>query len=52
MGYDICLLYTSLADNKIGILAVSTFNTDYFLVKDADFEESLAVLLNAGYTMI
>ena len=41
-----------LADNKIGILAVSTFNTDYFLVKDADFEESLAVLLNAGYTMI
>ena len=41
-----------LADNKIGIFAVSTFNTDYILVKDADFEKSLAVLLNAGYTVI
>ena len=55
-----CLLYTSilsklsgiLADNKIGIFAVSTFNTDYILVKDADFEKSLAILLNAGYTVI
>ena len=41
-----------LADNKIGIFAVSTFNTDYILVKDTDFEKSLAVLLNAGYTVI
>ena len=41
-----------LADNKIGIFAVSTFKTDYILVKDADFEKSLAVLLNAGYTVI
>ena len=41
-----------LADNEIGIFAVSTFNTDYILVKDADFEKSLAVLLNAGYTVI
>lgn len=41
-----------LADNKIGIFAVSTFNTDYILVKDADFEKSLAILLNAGYTVI
>ena len=41
-----------LADNKIGIFAVSTFNTDYILVKDADFEKSLAVLINAGYTVI
>ncbi|WP_158365218.1 ACT domain-containing protein [Bifidobacterium boum] len=36
----------------MGIFAVSTFNTDYILVKDADFEKSLAVLLNAGYTVI
>ena len=41
-----------LADNKIGIFAVSTFNTDYILVKDVDFEKLLAVLLNAGYTVI
>ena len=39
-------------DIQIGIFAVSTFNTDYILVKDADFEKSLAVLLNAGYTVI
>ncbi len=41
-----------LADNKTGIFAVSTFNTDYILVKDVDFEKSLAVLSNAGYTVI
>lgn len=41
-----------LADNKIEIFAVSTFNTDYILVKYTDFEKSLAVLLNAGYTVI
>ena len=41
-----------LAQNKIGIFAVSTFNTDYILVKDADYEKSLAVLINAGYTVI
>ncbi|WP_341439973.1 ACT domain-containing protein [Eubacterium pyruvativorans] len=41
-----------LADNKNEIFAVSIFNTDYILVKDADFEKSLAVLLNAGYTVI
>ena len=41
-----------LADNKIGIFAVSTYNTDYILVKDVDFEKSLAVLLKAGYTVI
>ena len=39
-------------DIQIGIFAVSTFNTDYISVKDGDFEKSLAVLLNAGYTVI
>lgn len=43
--------FVILADNKIGIFAVSTFNTDYILVKDVDFEKSLAVLSNAGYTV-
>lgn len=41
-----------IIDVQTGIFAVSTFNTDYILVKDADFEKSLAVLLNAGYTVI
>ena len=41
-----------IIDVQTGIFAVSTFNTDYILVKDVDFEKSLAVLLNAGYTVI
>ena len=38
-----------LAENKIGIFAVSTFNTDYVLVKKGNFEHALAVLTAAGY---
>lgn len=38
-----------LAENKIGIFAVSTFNTDYILVKKGNFEHALAVLTAAGY---
>ena len=41
-----------LADNKIGIFAVSTYNTDYILVKDENFEKALSVLEDAGYTII
>lgn len=41
-----------LADNKIGIFAVSTFNTDYILVKDKDFEKALTVLSNAEYKVV
>ena len=38
-----------LADNGIGIFAVSTYNTDYILVKDENFGKALSVLKNAGY---
>ena len=38
-----------LADNKIGIFAVSTFNTDYILVKKENFEKAMHVLEAAGY---
>ena len=41
-----------LADNKIGIFAVSTFNTDYVLTRDTDFEKALQVLSDAGYTIL
>ncbi len=41
-----------LADNKIGIFAVSTYNTDYILVKDGNFDKAMEVLANAGYTII
>ena len=41
-----------LADNKIGIFAVSTYNTDYILVKKENFDKALGVLKEAGYTIV
>ena len=41
-----------LAENKIGIFAVSTFNTDYILVKEENFEKALSVLSIEGYSVI
>ena len=38
-----------LAENKIGIFAVSTFNTDYILTKSANFDRALAALRASGY---
>ena len=38
-----------LADNSIGIFAVSTYNTDYILVKEENFDRAVTVLENAGY---
>ena len=38
-----------LAENKIGIFAVSTFNTDYILVKSENFDRAMNVLSAAGY---
>ena len=41
-----------LAENNIGIFAVSTFNTDYILVKEENFDRALTVLAEAGYTVL
>ncbi len=38
-----------LAENQIGIFAVSTYNTDYILVKKENFEKALKALTCAGY---
>lgn len=43
---------TILADNKIGIFVVSTYNTDYILVKEKDFENALLILEKEGYSII
>lgn len=40
-----------LAEHKIGIFAVSTYNTDYILVKEENFERALSVLAYEGYTV-
>lgn len=42
---------TVLAENKIGIFAVSTYNTDYILVKEHNFEKALSALSHAGYNI-
>ena len=41
-----------LADNGIGIFAVSTYNTDYILVKKENFERAMSVLASAGYSIV
>ena len=41
-----------LAENKIGIFAVSTFNTDYILVKKENFERTSNALSEAGYDVV
>ena len=41
-----------LAENKIGIFVVSTYNTDYIFVKEENFENAMTVLEKAGYTVI
>ncbi|WP_029185934.1 ACT domain-containing protein [Streptococcus suis] len=41
-----------LAEAKISIFAVSTFNTDYILTKAKDFPAAIEVLQKAGYEII
>ena len=38
-----------LAENKIGIFAVSTYNTDYVLVKEENLDKAMTALGAAGY---
>lgn len=38
-----------LAENNIGIFAVSTYNTDYILTKKENYDKALQVLADAGY---
>jgi hypothetical protein len=41
-----------LAEHKIGIFAVSTFNTDYILVKKENYNRALEVLASEGYRIV
>ena len=40
-----------LAEAEIGIFVVSTYNTDYVLVKADDLQPALGALARAGYKM-
>ena len=46
------VLDSLLAAQKIGIFALSTYNTDYVLTKAAQFPQALATLWEAGYTIL
>lgn len=41
-----------LAENGIGIFAVSTYNTDYILTKEENFSKALKLLDEAGYKIV
>ena len=41
-----------LAENEIGIFAVSTFNTDYILVKQENCRKAIKALDDAGYKIV
>ena len=43
---------TALADNGISIFAVSTYNTDYVLMKRENYQKALDVLKALGYMII
>ena len=41
-----------LADNNISIFVVSTYNTDYLLIKKENYEKAITALENADYKII
>ena len=41
-----------LADQGISIFALSTYNTDYVLVKKADFSRAMDILSRNGYNIV
>ena len=41
-----------LAEHKIGIFAVSTYNTDYILVKEENYEKAMVALAAKGYKVV
>ena len=41
-----------LADNNISIFAVSTYNTDYVLIKKENYQKGLKLLQSSGYQII
>ena len=41
-----------LADSRIGIFAISTYDTDYILTKEENFEKAIAALRGSGYRIL
>ncbi len=45
-------LVIPLAEAGISVFAISTFDTDYLLVRETDFEKALAALQAAGHSIM
>lgn len=45
-------LASLLAEHQISIFALSTYNTDYILVKEEHYEQALKILSDAGYNIV
>ena len=43
---------TLLSQNNISIFAISTFNTDYILTKNENFQKAINILSKNGYKII
>lgn len=41
-----------LAKNEIGIFVISTYNTDYILTKEENYQRALKVLSDEGYEIV
>jgi len=44
-------LTAPLAEAGVSLFAISTFDTDYLLVKEADFDKAIAALEKAGHSI-
>jgi len=44
-------LTTPLANAGVSVFVISTFDTDYLLIKEADLEQALAALRTAGHVV-
>jgi hypothetical protein len=44
-------LIVPLADQGISVFAISTFETDYLLIKHADLDRALKAFIAAGHTI-
>ena len=55
LAFEYLFFYNNLAilaENKIGIFVVSTYNTDYVLVKEENYNNALALLEKEGYVIV
>ena len=45
-------MLTVLAERNIGVFVLSTYETDYVLTREENFERALEALADAGYDIV